>query len=228
MITDEELATLPADPMLAFLKYEQFCRSSMESMSSPQNWDAEKKYITYVRAFIAEMDIDLTLPAPPAKVEDFPAYLTWVKDKVDSFTARERIKAFKEKRISHDVLVPEGFKGKIHSYIESIRKIVNASDLTLERRDAIISRLNSLSAEVDRSRSRIQALSEVWLEITRAVGEGFENLSPALDRIDKIAGLFGRGRDAERGGILPAPEDTKLLAPPDDDGRVGSDEGAEG
>lgn len=213
MITDEQLANLPDNIELAFTQFEALCRQAMESQRN-NTWSAERRYVAYTLAFIKEHNINFPdMGVIPRNDNDFPTFFSAYISEVDFCCTRIRIRNYKNLSIEpSSVSIHKDFKEEIHKHIQTIRKIVIISDLDDEKQDSILAKLNALASEVDRSRTRLEALTVIWLDLTRAIGEGVENLAPALDRLERIAGIFGGARDGE---ALPAPNEQKQLPAPE-------------
>ena len=62
-----------------------------------------------------------------------------------------------------------------------------------------------------------------WLDVTEAVGEGAENLEPAVKLLERVMKLFGRAKVDHDAGKLPPPEETQKLPAPEPEQQPGSD-----
>jgi hypothetical protein len=70
------------------------------------------------------------------------------------------------------VALDEDWRTKIHSYIASIRQIVQSTDLEASIKVGILKKLHALDAEVDRERSNIQVSSDALVAICEGISSG--------------------------------------------------------
>lgn len=107
------------------------------------------------------------------------------------------------------VVLDENWKSTATTYVQHIRKAVLAARMEEALREPIIAKLNELQREIDRNRTRVDALSETWLKVTEAIGRGAENLGPVARLLDKLSGSLSwlrRTQSDEVPKTLPAPE----------------------
>ena len=105
---------------------------------------------------------------------------------------------------------------KIHHFIQQIRTVIEQSDLPVDKREALLNKLNKFAAEVDRSRTPLQAAMAVYIAICDGIGQGFVKLEPARKFINSIAALMGRAKENEERADerLPPPSERKKIEPP--------------
>jgi hypothetical protein len=112
------------------------------------------------------------------------------------------------------ITIDDRWKAKATTYIFHIRDVVAKSDIGEAMRERIFSRLNQLQSEIDRNRTRVESISEVFLVVTEAVGKGARRLEPAVRIIERLAGAFSGARTAavehEKIPKFPAPENLGL------------------
>lgn len=107
------------------------------------------------------------------------------------------------------VSLDENWRARATTYLSHIRDSINAAQVEKLHRESILSKLNTLQAEIDRSRARIHSFSEVFLELTSSISEGAKKLEPAVKLIERISGaVYGLQRRE-----LQAPE--RSLPSPD-------------
>jgi hypothetical protein len=219
MISDEDIDSLPGDPEAAFVQYEAIVREAVRQANSDggyRGWDVEREYAAHVLAFVDTRTLPLDLPRnPPADQGEFAMwYLNFVRA-VDyhKAVARLRISERKKENVTVLTLSPD-FKAQIGGHLMAIRKIVGEADVSLSKRDAIYRRINNLQEEVDRDRTRTEAATALWLDLTSAIGKGAKNLDPALDRVQKIMGVLSKAKDENEQKALEAPTERKRIAPP--------------
>lgn len=219
MITDEQLDELPEDNEAAFVIYEDTLRQIVREWNSDRDyrgWDIERDYVAHILAFADNRPIDIDLPRnPPYDDESFSEWHKNFTRSVDYYkaSARLRIAARRKKNITTILLSPD-FKAQIGGHLVAIRNIVGGAELPESKRDAIYRRINGLQEEVDRDKTRTEAVVGLWLDITSAIGKGAENLDPVIDRLERIMGVFAKARDENEQSLLSAPAERKRIAAP--------------
>jgi len=98
------------------------------------------------------------------------------------------------------------------SYIE-----LDEADVSESLRERIFKRLNKLQGEIDRNRTQVESIAEVFLSVTEAVGKGAKNLEGAVRLIERLAGALSGARTAklehETQLKLPAPDNFGFAEP---------------
>jgi hypothetical protein len=121
----------------------------------------------------------------------------------------------------------DNWKSRAGSYISHIREVVSKAEVIEPLRERIFKRLNQLQDEIDKNRTRVESISEVFLAITEAVGKGAKHLEGAVKLIERLAGAFSGARTArlehDTQLRLPGP-DNLGLAEPDPTGEITSGE----
>ena len=115
------------------------------------------------------------------------------------------------------VLLDDDWRSKVQSYIEHIIIIVRKASIEEGIRERIMNRIAQLSAEVERNRTNITRLAEIWIELTAAGGRGAENLKPAVELLGRLAKAMTKLRDSVTRPALPSPDQAQLPPPEDID-----------
>jgi hypothetical protein len=110
-------------------------------------------------------------------------------------------------------LTPE-MKKQIHHFINRIRAIVEPVDLPAAKKEAIWTKLNALADEVDRDRTKTEAMTALALEIAGATGEAAKRLAPVKEILDAITNLFAKAKEMTEFRRLPSPSGRKRLEAP--------------
>lgn len=112
------------------------------------------------------------------------------------------------------VALDDSWKVKAGTYIAHIRTAVVNAEMNETLRERIFSKLNELQAEIDRNRTRVETISEVFLAITEAVGKGAKHLDGAVKLVERLAGALSGAKTAalEHKSVLklPPPESVGL------------------
>jgi len=112
--------------------------------------------------------------------------------------------------------ITDDWKATASTYIFHIRQVIKNAVIEEAIRERIFAKLNALQREIDRNRTTIEAITEVFLTITEAMGKGAKNLEGAVKLVERLAGAISGIRtestmieqELRRG--LPAPEELGL------------------
>jgi hypothetical protein len=107
------------------------------------------------------------------------------------------------------VVLDDDWKIAATTYVEHIRQAVRNASMNEALRESIFDKLGELQREIDRNRTRVEAFSEMWLQVSAAMGEGAENLGPVAKLLGKLAGPLVRLRRRQGNA------EDRMLPPPD-------------
>jgi chorismate mutase len=220
MFTEFDLDNLPEDPERAFVAFENLLSTRMKQLDeqnrNSSEWHA-REYLNHIGAFVDEYELDVEFPrAAPWDTDEFWPYFNDAKSNIDYSATRYRLRAHRGAitGVVDRVYLSEDYRAEIHGHLDRIRKIVNSVEIEQRLRDNIFKYVNLLATEVDRSVSRLTALINASLEITDVVGQGAENLEPAVKIMERVHKIFGRARKENENRELPPPEKQPLLTGP--------------
>lgn len=217
MLSDEEIRELPEDPRLAFAQFVEIARQRRDKYAEGRSdWKAERTYVASVRAFAEVYDLALGVDDPPGNDPNFATYFRSFEEKIDFEVLKYRISGIRNVNVpsDFDVKLQKDHREEVHNLINKIRKIVNQADIDLRLKEGILSKLGSLSREIDKMRTSMNVLTDAMLELTSATGQAAENLEPAVKVFERIAGVFGRAKKKQDIEKLAGPEEPKLLEGP--------------
>jgi hypothetical protein len=220
MITDEELGELPSDPELAFVALEKILRTQTESHEARAPYDEynpDPFRLEYMIKILAAAQIygieGLSgLQVPRANEKDIEGYFRQFVTDVDFVCMQIRIRTAQVNR-EGSVALDAKAKRKIHHYIQQIRDAIEDCGLDVDKKDALLGKLAKFAAEVDRTRTNLNAGMAVFIAVCAGIGEGFDKLKPVREMIDSIAGLLGKAKELEDQYTprLPAPQEQKKI-----------------
>jgi hypothetical protein len=108
----------------------------------------------------------------------------------------------------------DDWKAKASSYVSHIRTAVAKAEVSEGLRERIFSKLNELQSEIDKNRTRVQSLTEVFLAITEAMSKGSKHLDAPMKLLERLSGALSGVRHAtiehKPQLQLPAPESLGL------------------
>jgi hypothetical protein len=216
MLTNEEIASIPADPKLGFIAVMELISSRVkplergDRLSFVEATEAIGVLVAYCES--AGLDYQFS-PNPPS--EDH-AFWDWYHEAIRlsnvtkarfQFETRDSIRS----TIVSTLRIPDEIKVQIRHFIGEIRKRVPGLKVTERQRDNIVDRLNALASEIEKSRSRTDALFSFVLEASKVTGEAAKNLEPLVDQVTKALGRAHQANEQKQ--IEPPPEQKKLPSP---------------
>lgn len=226
-ITENEIAWLPADPVLAFLRFEQICRERLNerlSQLSRDDYDGDLKqeYVAVISAAIEAYGI-LNIPTElKGHVDDaFGAFY----ERVTRETMRLRL-THKAASISQSVNVLESDRVRIRRHIVKLREAIEAADIPAKRKKAAIKKLDHLEGELEKPRVSFAVAAAAIAAASISLHQVEQAIIDAPRTIDAIMQLLGKAKAEEEDEHpelclpppplkLPAPEDqTAQAAPP--------------
>ena len=109
------------------------------------------------------------------------------------------------------------WRARAGSYVSHIRNVVSRAEVNEAIRERIFNRLNELQSEIDRNRTHVEAITEVFLSLTEAVSKGAKHLEGAVKLVERLAGALSGARSAkiehDTQLRLPRPEKLGLSDP---------------
>lgn len=224
-MTEQELyENMPHDPELAFIYCERFYREQCESKIKAAHPEGDighfwAEYMGRVVAAIKELGLETNFAQDRLpKVEDinYQTYLNFGQD-VESFRTTLLIRNGRRTQ-GFSVRFDEASKLQLRHHLERMRELVGKLEVEDKKREALFNKINALQQEVDRDRTRFDALADLTIE---ASGVADAALEPVNRILNSIAKVFWGAKDEEI-KRLPPPKRPKQL----EDKREVSDFGA--
>jgi len=226
MIDDELLESLPSDPEEAFAVFESKMRKKLvkkpeyfDNQRDEADFDAAREenareYFTAVAAFLdiygfqVAVDFDELFGSEGQYFWNLHKIAT---QKIQFFAMQCALKRNQKKKAGSTCIyvLESGAKTKIHKYIGKIREIIIETDLTDWKREALSNKLNSFALEIDRDRTRLEALASLYVLAKKEAQE----LKPISDQIEKIWDAVSKGGE-ELWKALPKPKINGYLEKP--------------
>lgn len=212
MIEEDFFLALPDDKDEAFLAFEERI-SQLVDVSSAFDEDGQKQYVEYIIAYCIETETNIGIVVE--QLSTMQSYL--VADAYSSIKAAvdKKKKSIEIRRLvrlrgysSSEYALDAATKTQIHHYVNQIRELISDAHLTEQKRDALANRLNAFAAEVDRDRTRLDALTSMYLFAKR---EATEELQPVAQKIEKILDTIAKAGDWIE---ILGPKQKKELPPP--------------
>lgn len=223
MLNDDEMLNLSEDPEWAFVEYERLVRERTNQAiqhGRDSESDTSMSRVDYISHVLAaaryyELRILEDWQVPSSNSNDiYEIHLNFLTD-VNFATTQIRLKHARRQR-RYSVALDPKTKSVIRHHLATIKELVDRLDVPEKKRNRLYAKINALENEVDRDRTRFDALMALILEGSSATGKAAENLEPVTKRIREITEAFGKVKEEEEEHTqqLPAPEERKRIEPP--------------
>ena len=215
------LADLPENNELAFGIFIQKARALLNETdfdSEDRAREARGRVADFAIGLIHGLSLDIPVPTRP-RITETNSFNNWFQtfwSDVNTFAVRYRAPHIigSSADIITAISFSDDYRQEIGKLLNRVRKVINQADLPNNKKDAIYAKIAKLQAEVDRSVTRLGYFLSIWYDLTNAVGEGAENLEPAMKLLERVFRLGGYAKAEHDQGRLPAPEDRKQLPGP--------------
>lgn len=221
----DAFSTRPDNDELAFVYFENMFREQLDAtVKDLENESAYNHYMqTYINSVIATikalelpyLEYWINNPADANQKGNFQQ----IKFDIASDIIQIKIRHAQIKRKTSVRLEGE-IREKVRDLIGKIKTTLEATELPLARKEALMAKLNAFAAEVDRDRTKFEAFGALAIEAAGTVSRAEAKLRPIRKWIDSIANLLRQARVFEDANPrLPAPvkrvqAPTKQISPP--------------
>jgi hypothetical protein len=214
---DPDTEGLPPDDLeLAFFIYEKRLRARTRDAANTNDdsYDIEREYVNKLLAFIELAGTKIPVnEEPPFENVKFSYWYNRFLQQVDRFTAR--VGVARGMGIGPGIVtalhLSDDYRTEISGLIGRIRKVINASDIAVDKKEAIYKKIAALQLEVDTTMTSVGAFCSRLLEVTHTVGEAAENLEPVAKMIERIWKTFSSAQADHKRGELPAPTELRQI-----------------
>lgn len=225
MLDEDFLHSLPDDPdealaelyktLKAKLLSEHDYSLRMDINTAFDLEDSRRTLLNIIFAFIEANRLPLVLDRnSPNDSDNFLIYFKSVVENVEFYIAKtsfERATQAKSGTSAIYVLSPE-LKAKIHRYLTSIRELIATSTLSDTKRSTLSKKLNAFGDEVDRDKTRVEALASAMIWTRKEIVAGAQELEPLAEKLGKMFDSFAKATEFLR---LPSSSEQKQIpAPP--------------
>jgi hypothetical protein len=216
-ITDEELDGLPDNPLLRFVGIEKIVRERYERACN--NLGPEESSLAFVRRYMS-----IVLPTAkrygvaglegwqrPGPLDDnWDWYNAFLAD-VDYAVTDIRLQRAERLKVN-SVQLDASTKQKLRHLTNEIRETVDKLDVSVAKKEKLYSRLSELEDEINRDRTRYEAVAALMIEACDDVGEAAKRLEPVVRIVERIGAAIGIAKRAEDAQArLPAPSEQKRI-----------------
>ena len=208
-IPDDLLDIATEDPIEAIIAIDQRIRpapnlqiASMDDVEIINRYHAILRYACLI--FGVEFDID-PREADANGISEAQKLLYLIKTEIDK---RKIDRVHAKFQSSTSISLDDNWREKIYSYISHVRVIVTKAQICEQIRELIMNKLHALDAEVDRTKTRIEKITDVLVELCKGVSAGANELKPAVALFERVVGAIAN--------IWPPAEPTNPALPPPD------------
>jgi hypothetical protein len=220
MLDNFDFSGLSEDPKRAFLVMEERLRERMyKDMPHPEDPSGDSispaaAYVASVLGIRDELELNVLSDWPPKYREIASESMVNFIAEVEYVRMRFAIGPGQQDR-RYSVGLDPKTKDDIRIHLAKIKFLIEASDLDDRKKEALYARIADLEGEVDRNRTKFQALAALIIEIAGVGGEVAEKLEPARKWVDSIAKLIGAAKSHEdaQPQLPRIPETKKIEAP---------------
>ena len=125
------------------------------------------------------------------------AKFSMAKNKVRIFAAEARLASVKRNKslIHPTYIIPTAIKEEIHHHISKIRDCIETADLREDKKDVLFSRLNKFTLEVDKNRTKAEALGSLYIGTMKTIGDGAKELEPVIKSVERIYKAMSKAKE---------------------------------
>lgn len=216
-LIEDEFINRPEDDELAFLHYEKIFRNKLdqhlENLADSDSGRYQNSYNHFVQTYlnnvlsaVSALEVDvLRMWVNNPNDATNPEYFQRVQYDIDSAVVLIKVRhALASRKAS--IKLDADTRSKIRDYISKIKTTIESIELPISRKEALLKRLNEFSAEVDRDRTKFEAIGALVVEAATITGKAEAKLRPIRKWLDSITGLMRAASGLEEPhGRLSAP-----------------------
>lgn len=202
---DDAFVGLPTDDTeLAFLHLEARFRAELDARleKTDNGYEYEaicQDYLNHTLAAIEglglelrNLGIDATLSMKTYNTQrsDMSERIRELRMAIDAYRIQVKLsKALNPNKYAVTITEPE--KAKIRHYLENIRLVVDSWSINAKKKDAIFGKIEALSLEINRSRTRLEIVADLVLTTSSVANKVLTDLEPLRKWMDPLQQLFG-------------------------------------
>lgn len=202
LIPQEAYEDLPADPNDQFSKLVAIAQSNMSRLMDNSNSgdfvsELRSQFIFTISSIADELGIEGLPKVEPAK-SDYDSYVSF-QIYLSGVVARVRLQGKLVAR-PHSVELGRINKAKIQNQLNKLRDFISASDLSEDKKDALMKKIAKLQAELDKQRVGFGRVMEVMAAIApyAVAAPGFiADMPEAKEVIMNVISLVGQDKEIE-------------------------------
>jgi hypothetical protein len=170
------------------------------------------EYISKVVAAIHELNLETEFETevPSIRNVSYNTYADFGKD-VDHYRTKLSIRNARRTK-GYSVSLDDATKTKIRHHLEQVRSFIEKLEVSQDKKEELLKKLNAFSADLDRARARYEAWGDVVIQAAEVLGEAAEKAEPARKWLDSIGRLIWGAKEKENEmKQLPPPREPKRI-----------------
>jgi hypothetical protein len=206
---------LPRDPEEAFLHLERQFRDECEerARSVAQDESPNIHYVHYMASVIAAiqelgLEAQFNKPLPTIGETTYDTYLDFGKD-VRYYRTRLEIRHGRRVQ-GYSVKFDAATKDRLRHHLKQMRGLVDKAEVEWDKKEALFSKINALQEEIDRDRTRLDALADLTVTAAGILDTALEPINKILNNVARVF----HGAQQEEQKRLPAPTPRKQIEGP--------------
>jgi hypothetical protein len=210
-------ADLPSDPEEAFIHLENSFREECEAAvrGTEENVRVDIYWVRYISKVIAAIEvlgIEAAFEQEVPKIADvnWETYQQFSND-VEHYKTKLLIKNARRTQ-RYSVQFDHAAKQKLRHYLQEIRAVIDALEADEKKKNALYTRVNDLQGEIDRDRTRFDAIASLTITAAGVLGEALEKsqFRSLLNSIERV--FWGAQSDAQQ-QLPAAPKPRQIEGP---------------
>jgi hypothetical protein len=210
-------AELPSDKEEAFIYLETYFREECEKSirASEENVRVDIYWVRYISKVIAAIEV---LGIEEAFEQEVPRIgdVSWetyqqFSNDVEHYKTKLLIKNARRTQ-GYSVRFDHAAKQKLRHYLKEMRAVVDALEVDEKKKNALYTRMDDLQGEIDRDRTRFDAVASLSIAAAGVLGDVLEKsqIRGLLNSIERV--FWGAQSDAQQ--QLPAPPKPRQIEGP--------------
>ncbi len=205
-ISDEEMTSLPDDPLEAFVGLERIVRERYEYAyeklgNNESSTSILNSYVAHVYPAARVYGIEALSSLPRPTPNDHQGLSEFMSE-VDYILTELRLRNVARAK-KNSVALDAATKARFRNQLNEIKATVDKLDVPVAKREALYERINAVQEEIDRERTGAQAFGALLIEVLHGVSEAAE---PLVRQIERLGAALGTAIETE-------PPRPKLSAP---------------
>ncbi|MFZ4763247.1 MAG: hypothetical protein ACOYK8_10570 [Alphaproteobacteria bacterium] len=221
MLSDEELASLPEDPIMAFIKLESIAKAVLNQSltdDSIQMYQHNKlccNYMSYICSLAETYDLGILegYQIPYSNNPNFSELFEKFSQDIDNFIIKFRVQNMRSQK-EFSVSLDDATKRKIRFLIDQIKEKIGEADLEENKKNALYDKLNEFSKEVDKSRTSFGNFLVNMNLACAGLGKAAKELLPVAELVSNIIDNIRKVKEDETSQIAIAHSALKRISSP--------------
>jgi hypothetical protein len=219
------IANLPSSPELVLIHMRDEIAEWRSEPSDASDSETAEQFVAFLRKFVLRHKLDVFVPTQTDEnalavamdnldqfCRDYQASIVddELEELIESVTASGDAESFGYAHLNTSE------KTRIHGNIERIRELIEASDLSDRKRNALYEKLNQLAAEVDRNGTKTDRFFAFMGDAAFVLGDMATKAKPFTDEVKDMIKTIGKARSRKEGTSLPPGEEVLTLPAPEE------------